>query len=251
MYLDPLSISEAPSQIVCYPRPNEEERAARVEEMRRLGIENLILKGAKAIDGYKILGKGCVSVAVLAKTSSGKAVLKIRRMDANRKDMSHEVEMLGFANRFGIGPKLLAHSKNLLLLEYIDGPMLVDWLHKAQESDLERVRSTLRMLLTQCYTLDRIYLDHGELSNASKHVIIRKSDWRPSIIDFESASKKRHVKNLTSICQFLFMTITSLDIFRIWKTEISTEDLKRRLREYKAQPSEEKFRQALAVCGLK
>jgi len=250
MHLDLISSSEAPSRIICYPRPSEEERMARMEEMRRLGVENLILKGEKTIDGYKVLGKGCVSVAVLAKTSSGTVVLKIRRRDANREDMFHEAEMLSFANGYGIGPRLLASSRNLLLLEYIDGPMLTDWLRKARESDLERIKSTLRILLTQCHILDRERLDHGELSNASKHAIIRESDWRPFIIDFESASKKRRVKNLTSICQFLFMTTTTLDIFRIWKTEISTEDLKRRLRDYKAQPSEERFRQALAVCSL-
>jgi len=221
-----------------------------MEEIRRLGVEYLILQGEKTIGRHKILGKGCVSLAILAKTSSGIVVLKIRRTDANREDMFHEAEMLTLANGFGIGPRLLARSRNLLLLEYIDGPMLADWLSRAQESDLERVKSRLRTLLTQCYTLDRNRLDHGELSNASKHVIIRESDWRPFIIDFESASRKRHVKNLTSMCQFLFMTATSLDIFRIWKTKISTEDLKKRLREYKAQPSEEKFRQALVVCGL-
>lgn len=250
MHLDLLDISEAPSQIICYPRPSEEERTARIEEMRRLGVEGLLLEGEKVVDGYKVLGKGCVSVAVLVKSSLGTVVLKIRRVDANRGDMFHEVEMLSFANGFGIGPKLLAHSRNLLLLEYIDGPTLVDWLHKTQESDLERAKSTLGMLLRQCYTLDQIHLDHGELSNASKHVIIRRSDWRPSIIDFESASNTRHVKNLTSICQFLFMSATSLNIFRIWKRLTPIEDLKNRLREYKSGPSEEKFRRVLATLNL-
>ncbi|MBS7623291.1 hypothetical protein KEJ39_06420 [Candidatus Bathyarchaeota archaeon] len=245
-----LSILEAPAQIICYPRPSEEERHERIREIQDLGVYALLPGGRTVIDGYRIIGKGCVSLAVLAESEAGRAVLKIRRVDANRADMSHEAGMLRLVNSFGVGPRLLRHSRNLLLLQYIDGLLITDWLCSVQKEDLMRVKKTLRTLLAQCYRLDRIHIDHGELSNASKHVVVRQHDWHPFILDFESASKKRHVKNLTSMCRFLFMTAASSDSLNNWRRGIDGEDLRDKLREYKSGPTEKKFMQVLDICKL-
>jgi len=48
-------------------------------------------------------------------------------------------------------------------------------------------------------------LDHGELSHAPKHIIVDKSDMS-FIVDFETASLNRKPSNVTSICQFLFIS---------------------------------------------
>jgi putative serine/threonine protein kinase len=50
--------------------------------------------------------------------------------------------------------------------------------------------------------MDRLGLDHGELSNPKKHVIISE---KPVIIDFESSSISRRPSNLTKIVQYLFI----------------------------------------------
>ncbi|MEM2942536.1 MAG: hypothetical protein QXT81_03845 [Candidatus Bathyarchaeia archaeon] len=221
-----------------------------MREIQDLGVHALLTEGGTIIDGHRILGKGCVSLALLAESCVGRAVLKIRRVDANREDMSHEVEALRLVNRFGIGPRLLGNSRNMLLLQYIDGPLISDWLSGVQEGDLMRVKGTLRTLLTQCYRLDLIRVDHGELSNASKHVVIRQPDWQPFVLDFESASKKRQVKNLTSICRFLFMTDLSPTPLQSWRCAIDWEDLKAKLREYKSGPNEKRFKQVLDTFNL-
>jgi putative serine/threonine protein kinase len=247
--LSRLKILETPARIICYPKPSEDERLKRIREMQNLGVYALLTEGETIIDGHRILGKGCVSLAVLAECDAGRVVLKIRRVDANREDMSHEVEVLRLVNRFGVGPRLLGHSTNLLLLQYIDGPLISDWLSRVQQGDLVRFKDTLRMLLAQCYRLDLIHVDHGELSDASKHVVVRQPDWHPFIVDFESASKKRRVKNLTSICQFLFMT-TGNSPLSSWKRAIDGEDLKAKLREYKLGPNKKRFKQVLGTCNL-
>jgi putative serine/threonine protein kinase len=67
---------------------------------------------------------------------------------------------------------------------------------------VSNLRRVCRDLLAKCWRLDQAHLDHGELSNLSKHVIVGD---RVEIIDFESASTKRSVRNLTSAAQYLFI----------------------------------------------
>ena len=108
---------DIPTEIICYPKPNEQEKARRIKELQSIGVKNIRLEGPKKIDGHQVIGKGCVSIAVLADTASGIAILKIRRMDADRPDMLHEVKMLHFANASSLGPRLFHYSKNFILME--------------------------------------------------------------------------------------------------------------------------------------
>jgi putative serine/threonine protein kinase len=245
-----LNTLEMPDEIICYPRPSEEQRQKRLKELETIGIEKVLLRGEKKLNGYPIINKGCVSVVVLVEIDSGLAVLKIRRTDANRTDMFHEAEMLIIANRLGIGPQLRAYSENLMVMEYADGLLFADWLDRAEAGEVKRAKPAIRSLLTQCHLMDTICLDHGELHNASEHVIFRGVDRSPTIIDFESASRTRRAKNLTSICQFLFMRREILNSSRLTDEPISLGCFKERLREYKKDPSEERFQEVVATLRL-
>ena len=64
------------------------------------------------------------------------------------------------------------------------------------------LKKTLESLLSQCYLLDLHGIDHGELSDLKKHVIV---NYRVNIIDFDSASLKRKPSNVTSCVQYLFI----------------------------------------------
>ena len=66
----------------------------RLKELERLGVQALEFTGEKSVFDVPVLGKGCVGVVVVAYTNSGRAALKIRRVDADRKEMFHEGEML-------------------------------------------------------------------------------------------------------------------------------------------------------------
>ena len=57
--------------------------------------------------------------------------------------------------------------------------------------------------MEQCFRLDQIGLDHGELSKAPKHLLVDKTK-RIFIVDFETASIERRVANVTAVCQYLF-----------------------------------------------
>ena len=123
------TLLDIPTEIICYPKMDEEEKTRRLKELHSIGVKSILLEGPKRIDNHKIIGKGCVSIAILANTSSGLAVLKIRRMDADRSDMFHEVQMLKFANASLIGPRLFQYSKNFILMDYIEGSLICEWLN--------------------------------------------------------------------------------------------------------------------------
>ena len=150
-----------------------------------------------------MLGKGCVSIVVVARCSEGEAALKIRRVDANRPSLSQEAELQSLANNVGVGPKLYGYTDNFILMELIRGVNLPDWVKNLKgRGTASNLRRVCRELLVKCWKLDQAHLDHGELSNLSKHVLVGD---RVEIIDFESASTKRSVRNITSAAQYLFI----------------------------------------------
>jgi putative serine/threonine protein kinase len=197
------NLDEEPyASIVCYPRTNPTEIYNRLEEMRQHGVTSIEFVGKTNASNIPVLGKGYVGVVVVANVKGQKMALKMRRIDADRIDFTHEAEMLQKANAIGVGPKFIAASNNFLLSQLVDGDLLEDWLQTPKEKAL--IRKVLVDILEQCWSLDQAGLDHGELSKAPKHLLVDKMD-KPFIVDFETASTLRKVINVTSVCQFLFM----------------------------------------------
>ena len=191
-------------RVLCYPRCEQKELEIRLKELQRLGVQKLEFTGEKSVFDVPVIGKGCVGIVVVAYSNYGRSALKIRRVDADRKEMFHEGEMLRKANKIGVGTKLLEISENFLLMELIEGKHFPEWIKSLKEKDQPRLRVVLKNILEQCYNLDESGLDHGELSNAQKHIIIDVYG-TPHLIDFETASINRRVSNVSSICQYLFL----------------------------------------------
>jgi putative serine/threonine protein kinase len=195
-------IEEPYASIICYPRTTPAEIQKRIDELRQHGISAVEFAGRTSASNIPVLGKGYVGVVVVALAKGQRVALKMRRIDADRSDFTHEAQMLQKANAIGVGPQFIAASKNFLLSQLIDGDLLEDWLET--HSDKGLIRKVLVEILEQCWRLDEAGLDHGEISKAPKHLLVDKTD-KPSIVDFETASIMRKVINVTSVCQFLFM----------------------------------------------
>lgn len=231
-------------KILCYPRCEQEELERRLEELEKLDIKALEFTGKKQIRGIPVLGKGCVGIVVVAHANVGRAALKIRRVDADRKEMFHEAEMLRKANAVNVGPELLDVSENFLLMEFIEGTHFPQLIESMKENDGQsHVRRVLREVLEQCYRLDEAGLDHGELSNAPKHIIVT-ADNSPVLVDFETASIKRKVSNVTSICQYLFFKSQVAQKVKEY-LEVHEEKLLMVLRTYKQQRTRGNFEEIL------
>ncbi len=236
--------------VLCYPRPETCEFQARIQELTSIGIDAIELSGTHQIGRARVLGKGCVGIVVKA-LAQGKAVaLKIRRIDADRRDMSHEADMLRLANTVGVGPRLLSQSKNFLVMELINGLPLNRWVTLLPKTGCKRrVRRVIAKLLDDCYSLDRISLDHGELSEAPKNVLVDE-EGIPRIVDFESASHRRRPSNVTSIAQYLLIgggPAKRLRTILGWRRKAS---LIPALRDYKHHPDDQSFQKIRHIAEL-
>ncbi|HMK95690.1 MAG TPA: hypothetical protein VK536_09875 [Candidatus Limnocylindrales bacterium] len=191
------------ASVVCFPNPSETELQIRLEELRSLGVSALEFSGTASLFGVKVpvLGKGFVGVVVVGHLNGQRVAVKIRRVDADRADLLHEARMMSVANSINVAPRLTGASKNFLITQLIDGELLPNWLKT--NKDAAAVKRVLGEVLEQCFSLDQAGLDHGELSEAPKHLLVDKAQ-KPFIVDFETASVERKAANVTAVCQYLF-----------------------------------------------
>jgi len=96
----------------------------------------------------------------------------------------------------------IAVTKNCLLSHFIDGDFLLEWL--LNHNDIVSCHRVITDIFAQCWDLDEAGLNHGELSNAHRHLLLDKMG-KLYIVDFESATFRFKVSNVTSICQYLFI----------------------------------------------
>lgn len=232
--------NEPYSTILGYPEATKRQLKSRISELEKLKIKSISFTGSSTVNNLKILGKGYVGVVVLAKKGRKLIALKIRRTDSQRKEMRNESILLKEANKVNVGPKLLGASKNFVLMEFLDGPRIGDWIDGLKgEGSAKRLKLVIQNILEDCYKLDQIGFDHGELSCIAKHFIVTRSG--PVMIDFESSSTKRRVSNVTSASQAIFIgSGISKKVNQIFKTPKKKEiiDL---LREYKNKQTRDSF----------
>jgi len=234
--------------LLCYPRFDADEAERRLRELRLMGVEALELQGRLRVGGIRVLGKGHVGVVVAARFEGASAALKIRRVDADRESFAAEAENLKMANRVSVGPRLLGVSDNFLLMELVEGEYLTEWVGGLQQSDEGRLRRVLRRLFDKARRLDRVGLDHGELSSAHRHVIVAGDE--PRIIDFESASAGRRVANVTSIANYVyFNSLMRGSVEKILPVP-KPDSLIEALRHYKWSPTDSSHSRFLDICGL-
>jgi len=238
-------------ELVCYPRFMEEEFQRRIKELKSLEVEALRLTGCKQILDLKVLGKGYSSVVVMAIVGGGgRCALKLRRLDSGKPDTSHEVRMLAMANSVEVGPRLLDQTANFILMELVEGSLIDEWVCNLKGRGYRRrLKRVVRALLEQCRSLDVLGLDHGELSRATKHVLVGMED-RPFLIDFEKSSLGRRASNVTSLCQYFFIGGRVASKVRRLLGEVDRRRLLGSLQQYKAEQSDENFREILSVLSL-
>ncbi len=242
-------ITEPPySDIWVYPKGTRAQIKSRIKELKALGVESISFQGELQVGTISILGKGYVGIVVLGKLGRKKIAVKIRRSDSPRKNLKKEAQLLQITNRYGVGPKLIDFSKNFLVMEYLEGEKIGKWI-----SDLKiklrssQIKTVIKKVLEDCYKLDMIGLDHGELSRMPKHVIVGK---KITIIDFESSSMERRVSNVTSATQAFFIgSGISKTVKRVYKIP-EKKKIITVLRRYKQDQSRESFEGLLNILKI-
>ena len=246
--LDKLS-QEPYSTIIGYPKATKKQIRTRIIELKKLGIRDVSFQGQTKIGSLNILGKGYVGVVVLSRIKNKLVAVKIRRTDASRINMVKEAKFLKIANKAGVGPLLLAMSKNFIIMEYLDGKKISEWVNELKsKQDIKLLKSIMQKILEDCYSLDVIGLDHGELSTISKHVVIGKS--KTTIIDYESASTQRRVSNVTSATQAICIGSGISKIVRKIYRMPSKNKIIKILRSYKQEQNRQNFERILEILKL-
>jgi O-6-methylguanine DNA methyltransferase len=170
-----------------------EIEAEAIDELRkeRIGHVTFLARGHR---GWVFLGK-----------LRGKLVaIKFRNPKSTAPDTIHkEAQFLELLNLHRIGPKLHFYQENFIVMEYIAGKRIEDFL--ADGRSIFEVMSVISRVLAQCLLMDTLNISKEEMSNPYKHVIVRKTKegYRPVLIDFERAHKTLRPQNVTQFFQYL------------------------------------------------
>ena len=237
------------SKILGYPKATTRQISSRIKELEKLKIKSISFTGPTTLGKLAILGKGYVGVVVLAKKGNKQVALKIRRTDSQRKNMKNESILLKLVNTIDVGPKIFDNSKNFLVMEYLEGEKISNWVNSLHGiGSTKKFKTTVKKILEDCYKLDNLGLDHGELSNVSKHVIVGKM--KSTLIDFESSSTKRIPSNVTSITQAFFIgSGIAKKAQKIYKNP-SKDKIIEALQRYKKEKTSENFEKLLKILKL-
>ena len=228
--------------LLCYPKFSALDYATKIKDLFLLDLKFVILEGGTILHNNNILGKGCEGLVLKVEDIKDEFMaLKIKRTDSCRFSMKNEFDFYRLANRFGIGPKVYSYNANMLLMEFLDGSSIENWFLKTK-LDSYVIKTVVIDILNQCFILDKINLDHGQLNKLYSHIIISPDSSRCTIIDFESASTSRKVSNLTSAFQGLFFKgIISKQINRFINYENKKDEFLEQLKGYKKNISKENF----------
>ena len=234
--------------LLCYPRFSTSDYCSRLSELRSLNLKFVILEGNTLLKAIRILGKGSEGLVLKVQNmNSNTMALKIRRIDSCRADMKNEFEFYQHVNRNYLGPKVYSYTKNTLLMEFIEGLSARNWFLKTK-INLELIRKIIINILTQCYTLDKLHIDHGQLNKLDNHVIISHHGSKCTIVDFESASCIRKVNNVTSAFQgLIFKGIISDQINKFANYDKKRVEFLNLLSRYKMDMSKKNFDSIIAL----
>ena len=225
-------------QLLAYPSRDDSALTHRWQELQTYHLDAIYSYGPHPLAGLEILGLGYCGVVLKVRHQGHDRVLKIRREPAPQASLSTEADRLIRANTVDVGPQHLAHSDNFLQMDYIDGPMLVDWLQQAPQTGpqgAEAIHKVVVQLIHQAYRLDQLALDHGDLRCITAHALVRSTG--PVLIDFSGASLDRRPANVTTLVQGLFISTQISQLLRPWFPKVTKPRLIKHLRCYKLHPS--------------
>src|SRR6476661_8748523 len=234
--------------LICYPKFNSVNYARKIKDLCLLDLKFIILEGNTILYNNNILGKGCEGLVLKVENINNEIMaLKIKRTDSCRFNMKNEFDFYNLANMYKIGPKVYSCTVDLLLMEFLEGTSIENWFLKTKlDSDL--IKTIVISILNQCFILDKINLDHGQLNKLYNHIIISPDNLKCTIIDFESASSSRKVSNLTSAFQGLFFKgIISKQIQKFINYEYKKNEFLKLLKRYKRNISKENFESIISL----
>ncbi len=138
--------------------------------MRSVGVEGICNWGHSILPKYnfKVLGKGHSSVVTAAYMNGEILAVKSRRVDGRRSSLYYEGETLWTAWEAGASPRPLYWDDDIIVMEAVMGPRLLDVVEGKSLIPLERA---IIEAIRAARILDSIGVVHSELHRPWKNVI--------------------------------------------------------------------------------
>ncbi|MFH1450444.1 MAG: RIO1 family regulatory kinase/ATPase [archaeon] len=182
-------------------------------ELKKLGVTKII---SFVAEGWR----GQVFKIKLGKKT---AALKI----GSEERILREGSVLKKANEKKVGPKIYGVTKHCVAMQFIYGKPYPKFIESATK---KQARTAIFEILKQAEKLDKSGIDHGELSRADKHIVVKTTIKNPNrtqttrttrhtshplphtrvyFIDFEKGSFVRKAHNFGSVLNYLLLNPNS------------------------------------------
>ncbi|MAG47720.1 hypothetical protein CL617_03870 [archaeon] len=155
--------------------------------------------------------------------------------------IKNEAIWLEKLNKYNIGPKLIKHQENYLVLKYIKGKQVSEYF---KEVNKQQIINIIKEILKQCRTLDKLKVNKLEMNHPFKHILIENK--KPIMIDFEKCTLTENTKNVTQFFQYL-MSNNLEQIFNKKSISINKKEFIKKLKNYKDNNSDENFSNLLSL----
>ena len=147
-----------------------------------------------------------------------------------------EARILQEVNKLGIGPKYISNTKDEVVMEFIQGKRIDEFIITSEKKELIKV---LIDVMNQCFLLDQSNLSKEEMHHPHKHILVGS---KVVMIDWERAHKTLKPTNVTQFCQYITssnlskimgakgIVISKAEIIRlakIYKEDINLNNLKK------------------------
>lgn len=193
----------------------------------------------KSIKHMQFIAKGHRGVVYSGVLEGNKVVLKLKLPESKAiYRMENEANILKIVNKKKIGPKLIFSGHDFLVMGFVEGKMILDFL---EDSDKNYILNVLKNILRQCFVLDQIKIDKQEMTNPYKHILVGK---KVVMIDFERAKKDLKPGNVTGFCNFLISKKVS-DLLSAKKIKIDREKTFELCKKYKKSMTRQNFNKIL------
>ncbi len=197
------------------------QKSKLLNEMERKGISEVhfLAKGHRGMVYSGLLNLNLVKpvkVAIKVESCQSKAPFRIE----------NEAKWLERLNKESIGPKLYFSEKNYVVMEFVEGQRIMDWI---KENNRGKIIPLLGEVLKQCGVIDQLGVSKQELHHPHKHIIINSKN-EPVMIDFERCKETLAPTNVTQLVEWLCRSKKELEQKGI---KIEIERLRNRAANYK------------------
>ena len=177
------------------------------ESILSLGVKDLLYH-AKGSRGLVYKGKWDVNSTqkkFLASQNVQDVAIKIQRESSTAPGtLALEARNLRLVNKKGLGPRLYYMHKDFLIMEFVGGIPLDDFV-KEKGVDSVEAKDALRTLLQQAYLLDTMRLQKEEMHRPYDNVLVydANASVKLTLLDFERCRNTDSPSNVTQVVSFL------------------------------------------------